>query len=825
MKSTTKKIPTAEKSKPQPDAARQPSTSFSRNSASRSAPSNGPSTESNQSSIAGLPLGIAPDNVILERPPGTLGSVVTYRDVVWKIAYLGPVFFQEGTLAGLIQCQRLSGAGESIGNTNGTVDGVTYFTCDENMGIFVPHQQLLDGLLPLPSPATTVDECVLSGLATPQDNSTSGSRKSNKDELSGSLVVGAQSIRRLRDEALQDNISPNNRSRTRLEQRVDACTETDAFMLSQVPHLPRPTEWLSHPGGGSTSQHVSSQSFANSVATMFGPMREAASRITNSLTPLMTEEREWLEETKKHVSALQEPLEWESLLDDELVIGALQNTIQLPCGDGDVMSCSNSGTSRDESCNIASSSRMAPFVECAYGRSAEALSNGQAAGDNLPQQFRSVVDEILASTKKRHSRHHHKALEALARYANAPPSRVLPMMFSIEPCVVPRDKVNHELLKVAKDSRHALEQYRRLAFAFDECTKEGDAAATEGNVDVVEAAGHSRVSTAQTMQRIALQLLAPLGELQQQYVEDPLKSMRSMIADVEASLCKVRELAQAESSLHQDYLSELQSRIDSQRDQFLKEAFRHSQDVVTYAQRVADLHDEEQAIATQLQQILCKWEQVRIHKINAMDVFNRSAQERARLFQVHHEEMAQLELERIVRDSARSVADRSAAFADTIRTQVLREVKEAEEATIMEIQRTIFERKSSAHELHKEAFRNVCIATEELTFRKQQAHAVICDRLDRCTAEMEIAMDSLDPRAKSAAREKRELENVAREMHGDIMAIKAITESSGVVFNDRTAKFFLECGKAFDDPRDEMKRITAQRRDKMLLITDTLKQC
>lgn len=267
-----------------------------------------------------------------------------------------------------------------VGNCNGTVDGTTYFICDENRGRFARLSELVSS----PTAETTKTGHLGSpGVGSDEDVNSSSSNP---------IVFGASSIRRLREEGQQQQqgSSPNRTTAAAATTNtrdvgLDAA-DPSSTTAAASPYLPSAKELFPsgsnalpsaplHPGinnmaghqqGGTTTTAAAAANSNNFLTTVNGSPLEAdlnallmpsstssrpnskpnphrpayqpnavvefpteqnikkffdtlqtsSERVEARLAQLLREDDEWLEETKKRLAQLQETFSWEDVLRD-----------------------------------------------------------------------------------------------------------------------------------------------------------------------------------------------------------------------------------------------------------------------------------------------------------------------------------------------------------------------------------------------------------------------------------------------------------------------------------------------------------------------------
>lgn len=775
---------------------------------------------------------------------GDLGTFIEYNGGLWKVAYSGPVYFTDtdDKYLGLIACS--SGSGNEpcspIGNCNGTVADVAYFVCEENRGLLLPVQEVLSlantsperGITPSSSTATAAAQQVQSlptrTLTLESDNSPRGHQEDLESSLSG-LVAGAQSIRRLRDEAspaasllsIHSHSTPHSNQKHMANSHCDAACETDAFLLDALHFQGVQSscdEWL--------QTNASVDAVRKHVLQLFNPLGSASRRVLSVVEPLLDQEINWLEDKKRSVGVLQERVNWDQMSHDLsqrlAVLAASSHTTttpqqQLPHVSHivDEWEIRNEVPHRlhatiDQLCHEIRNAMKAPIV---------ATEEGDA--DNTAPQLLAVATETA---------HRHAVSEALglldaallpiADYAKRTELRVECAVTTSED---PSTNIA-SFTKAMSEIDHIREQFRRLQFSIESVNRDAARTMSEGRVDELESLSHARVDLAQKMQCITCDLISQFPDLQTLYVETPRERLREAVAIVRKSLPIVQQ------DLHKQYeecsavVKEQLQQLETNKEQFLRDAFQNSNALSDHVHMVAEAHKNELELHEQLRNLLTQLVDARVRKYQAVSALDACVSSRVQLFEKYHESAAEKEIN-VTRDTERErVLSAASQLAGNLSTPI-NHLSESEEASLMTVQRRLFELQTEAHDLHKGAYREVCLATEELAHRKDQAHRVICDRLDRCRAELEIAMDSTDDTTatRGMARERNELERAAIELHGDIFAIRSIGISCGGVFEERSLPFLIKCGKEYVDPMIEAKQLTNQRAQKLLGIKEELK--
>lgn len=766
---------------------------------------------------------------------GDLGTFIEHRGGLWKVAYSGPVYFSDSDEAylGLIACSgSTTQQGSSVeptspvGNCNGTVGEHAYFVCDENRGLLVPAREVVTNntspqregaATALPSNATAPTTTT----TTPRSHQDLGSVRSSHDidlesSLSG-LVAGAQSIRRLRDEAspavsVGSYATPKNpkhqSSASSAVSHCDVSCETDAFLLDalQFSDLQASSpDWL--------AAKTPLEDVQKHAVQLYQPTCSAARRALDVVEPLLCAEAAWLDERKKVSSALEESIDWGVIA--QVTDGPLAQLLG---------TSSPSGEAEDE-------------VGISHWAQGGVPSRLQAAVDKIcsdlrhammePQQCDSApapLQRMTLATHRQASVTVQNQLEAtlqpLHAYTTLPSVRV--------DCSATQESANATddplFLKAMKDIDHAREQFRRLQFSIESVNHDIDRVLGDGRMDELESLSHARVDLAQRLQQISCSMIAQLPELQTTYVETPRTTLREAVATVRKSLPETKQNLVKQQDTHAADAAERRQLLDARRESFLRDAFQNSNDLSNHVHSVAAAHKYEQDLQEQLRALLKQLSDARVQKYQCVAAMDACVANRVQLFQRYHESAAEGELI-LCRALEEQRICGAAAHAASGLVNTVGQLSESEEAALMAVQRRLFELETEAHDLHKAAYREVCLATEDLAHRKDQAHRVICDRLDRCRAELEVAMDSTDDSqvTRGLARERNELERAAIELHGDTFAIRSIGASCGGVFEERSLPFLIKCGKEYDDPMNEAKRLTHDRIQKLIGIKEELR--
>jgi hypothetical protein len=779
---------------------------------------------------------------------GDLGTFIEYRGGLWKVAYSGPVYFTENddTYLGLIACSSApnsSGDDEPrspVGNCNGTVADVAYFVCDDNRGLLLPAQEVLSCSSVSPGRGETMDKqpqqqqsqalSLAAAVVSPlnSDKSPRGHQEDLESSLSG-LVAGAQSIRRLRDEAspaasflsVNSHSTPNHQKQTSSSNHCDAACETDAFLLDAL-HLQGAQsscgEWL--------HTNTSIEKVRACVSQLYQPLSSASRRVLDVVEPFLEQELTWLDEKKRFAALLDERLDWNRLQQQQSSTTLSQRLTEL-----------------------------AAAPEGSTPQQALTMVDTWATVDAVPHRLQTVIDQVCddirqAMKQAPDTNTDDEGNEGVPRplavaTAAAHRAAVADAQTLIDAALQPIAEYTHivelrvecaavaaddpptnaaSFTKTMKEIEYACEQIRRLQFSIDSVNQDAERAMGEGRVDELESLGHARVDLAQKMQCITCDLITRFPDLQASFAEAPRAKLRDAVAAVKKSLPIAQQDLQKQYEECLAAVKEQHQRLEVKKEEFLRDAFQNSNALSDHVHIVTEAHQKEHELHEQLRNLLSQLVDARVHKYQAVSALDACVASRALLFQQYHESVAECEIQVTHDIEKKRVFSAASQLADNLLLPV-NQLSESEEASLMAVQRRLFELQAEAHELHKRAYREVCLSTEELAHRKDQAHRVICDRLDRCRAELEVAMDSTDDSAvtRGMARERNELERAAIELHGDIFAIRSIGVSCGGVFEERSLPFLIKCGKEYIDPMIEAKQLTNQRAQKLLGIKEELR--
>lgn len=743
--------------------------------------------------------------------------MVEYLGWRWKVAYVGPVYHADGIFLGLVAMEALTDVQQTIpqgalvskspdppGDMCGSVDGASYFVCPPNHGLLVlancvvPH--------PLPNSLAEIATCTATCSAPVDevDNVMDDMCNGSVVSISG-LVVGTQSVRRLRD-ASHDPCALTEK------QFVSVASETDPFVATMMESLPTLSRLLAPIESGSRDK-VLNDSIDDVIRVWMQPLNESLQRCTTTaLNTFLPDEKKWLDDVKVSLSALQQPFQWEKMLADpacnvaetiDKVLDTSEDVKDVNLARADGSRLHSAFLELEELFDKVVVHRCEESVTETHVPVARALRKTEL---KQAAMWKQAIDEALTPVH-----------QYAAQYATLP-----------KECLHTSDtaglwKTHPDVAKMLEQKVHGEEILSRSQFAIETASHDVSQAAAEGRVEDLERFCHLRVELAQQMQRASCSVLDVFPLLEEKAVNDPRKELREAVKKLDVSFAKdLSERVATELQRITALIDGIAAEIAESEEAFVRDAFSSSSRVVECANTIVALHDEETAMVNLLAEMCRKWAEIRRRKWTSISRLKQLHEQRAASFATHHRETASRTLTLLMHQREAGITSRVGEVVSEIGTTWLRRAKEAEESVLMELQRTLFEEKTAAHEKHKHAFQHLCVAAEDLAFRKEQVHGLICERLDRCKMEFELAVDSLDERSKGISRELQELERVAKEVHLDVSAIRSIAQSSGAVFEERTATFFIECGKPSDDPRDEVKRLTLERKQKLLTSIQSL---
>lgn len=794
-----------------------------------------------------------------------LGAFVEFRGRMWKIAYRGPVYHAENDHLGLVECTTSNSSTSNStvaasGTCNGTVDGVTYFICEEYRGLLIPTCDVFSTLSETPQSRTNALSNSLLSPASPAAD--------DEHNLSGSiggLVFGPQSVKKLRDESQSASLpigsssthlshpatSPLHMQSHRSLVSTDAATEPDnvmnqydgAALLIKSVDQPKPltsVPLVARLSSSSCSEEEANLEVQRFVKNSFQPLEDSLARSLLHLEFSRDDEQRWLESTKSAISALQECFSWSHVRapspDQTITSGSLHSIALAHFYGNSEDAQKNSRIGRLTSSTIEEiTNEIQPLSEASVATAVTLLLQQRPTLlTDVPSG--EIPHHIVSKFGLAHNKRGCDAMELLrdgltpllreythSLYVGIDPSWLQSQLFDEIESSKPSKQVPTTVEGSVAQHRFKKEMLRRLQFSIEAAVNESKSASEEGNIPQLEIIGHRRVDCSQALQRVSAELAHLVDQFQQNFVESSRSSFRDCIRKSEQALDNdvAPKLKSQLEDLEQQILA-CEESLGQRRESFVREAFRNSNAMIEHVQRVTQLDAREGHLMEEIRARFQELNEVRTKKIEAMLKVKTLQTEREASFETHHTAAASMFVDRVDLELQQMVLKRIVVQVEKLKQSLLPEWREKEEATLMALQRILFEEKTAAHQKHLEAFREVCLAVEDLAFRKEQAHHLICDRLDRTKMELELAADSLNANGKGIALEVQELDRVAKELFCDISAIRSIASSSGAVFEASSGKFLLECGKQVQDPREEVKRISLDRKDNLRQIAGEL---
>jgi hypothetical protein len=369
------------------------------------------------------------------------------------------------------------------------------------------------------------------------------------------------------------------------------------------------------------------------------------------------------------------------------------------------------------------------------------------------------------------------------------------------------------------------EAVRRLFFELDSITQEMSTHATEGNVEYLEALGEKKVELAQECQKMVCGLLGEQEELgfQRTFVDEPMESFRKEWNGFVKKISDIKDqLIGAYIPRSSACLQNLILAHEEQRSCFAKRSLELGSTLSYSTEEFHSIEKLETQAVENVSQLLAQLDHLRARKLICAQKLLSTAQAKKELYRAHHCASLGWHVEYNTAEALQEMSLQCVAVISLL-LQWAERVKEREHSEIMAVQRRLFEMQTAVHHWHVSAYRHLAISANELTWRREQAHSLICERLDRCNVEMELAADAFDPTARSIARERDELAKLSSEMLRGIETVRSISHFSADVFAKKTANLFIEARRDFEDPREELKRIELNRKLKLKAITDQLK--
>ena len=367
---------------------------------------------------------------------------------------------------------------------------------------------------------------------------------------------------------------------------------------------------------------------------------------------------------------------------------------------------------------------------------------------------------------------------------------------------------------------HTEERIRRLLFSIAELTKQIEIEAAEGNVDALESLAMQKVELAQAAQEASAQLLAIFEPVKVAYCEKPLESFKLLAKRfmdfVSGDLSKA---CREESRFMESKMLALEDSVKGLQDKMVRDNFRLNKDLgevcSKYANNMQQQLDLAADIAALIKRLAEAEQEARVIAADITSAFLRKER-------VVKENCAK-GVVRCVERSALLAMSRVREWAEdhcAALRQQLGAIAEDEMAALMAVQRTIFEHHSAAHELHLECYRQVCMCSGELQWKKEQALKSIENKLVRANAELEIALDSLSPDAKQLAQIRNVLQETQVTMGQQVLQICAVANEGEQKFMELTGRPLLLAGRTFKDPREEVRLFIESKTNRLKMIAD-----
>ncbi len=781
---------------------------------------------------------------------GELGSIVTLQMLVgdetvlvrWKVVYSGPVYFADGRYLGLVQTEPANTITDPqqslwLGDTDGTVDGMQYFTCPSPAHGLMLSYELWLAQQPIavhsrPSSAKSLREGSPGIDAGAPIRGGVGSLLHMRRHSSSLQGPKTHTLARTSDSSTQTSPADTPSS------CIFASCQTDPMPLvplevqtsvdALLGHFSRVADFVCSRVTSSVERDDTVVQTAAAAHELLAALSEVPNLFA-AITDLEVDSIGAVTHVKRLLlPAAQEAPDGGSGLFAQLLKQQRTNNSNAIHRESAVHRHSSFiSTAVTKLCSADSAALVAaknPRGDTGDGSdTGEALFFFSATSPDVLSQFPGAVREFV----------HQLRSEALQRYVHRVCANVFnPILEYLtanarisdaalsQSAETAANELPTDVHKYVETRVHTEEKIRRLLFSIDELTRQIEVEAAEGNVDALEALTTQKVELAQKAQQASSDLLDIFEPIRREYCEGPMqlfKGLAKRTADYVTG-----ELAKAcrdESRAVDAKLDELERSVQLLQDKMVRDNFRLNKDLGDVCGKYADNMQRQLDLTAEISSLIKQL-------IGVEQEGRRLSSEMAAVF-VRKEETVRSNcaagalrcVERSALAEVRHVRRWAEDHCAALRHQ-LACLEEDEVAALMAVQRTLFEHQTAAHDLHLECYRQVCLCSGELQWKKEQALKAIEGRLLRATAELEIALDSLSPDAKQIAQVRNALEETRTAMGRQVLQICASTGASEELFMERTGRPLQLQGRSFKDPKEEVRLLIESKTNRLKMITE-----
>ena len=399
----------------------------------------------------------------------------------------------------------------------------------------------------------------------------------------------------------------------------------------------------------------------------------------------------------------------------------------------------------------------------------------------------------------------------------------------------------HELLSAVEASK---EMFQRVTFESQSLSERIAEEGAEGNVDQCELLGKDRIHLLTGARDELCRVLEMFPPVVQSLVDEPSKALKKRVSECKANLLSLLDIINGDLDAANQRERDAQTAWCERRDNFYLKHIRLTQQIADCSQRfeltkseIGRLWSNLLGTATQL------FEEFRRHAAAASDAIELVSEKRLLIdaqdqddctvrmqldvFQHHQFACKEMQstLQGILQRRRTQMSGNSRAPSEELSEEAtqgedtpkltLQYLEELESRALMAFQKAFFEEKIHLHELHHKLWRDVCLATGDIEWRKKAALLALEDKVAAVRMELEIAQETLDPKAKEVAIKRNTLEEAAKALQGEVdgLSLKITEFSENFVRLSQPA--LLESGRALEDPREELKLLNEKRSAKL----------